>query len=445
MHTQVTCPNCQTPYTAEVHQVVDASKNPELKQRLLNGQLNVAVCPTCSMGGQMATALLFHDPAHELFMIHVPQELNLDHMERERLIGQLSQQAMNDLPAEERRAYMLQPQMMLSMQSFMEKVLETEGITPEMIARQRQQAELLGTLAQADKDVVTHLIKERADEIDETFFAMLQAYLDAASQANDNKQLLALTNLRAKLMVETPVGRKLEKQQMALHALNRDAKKQDGLTPAILLKHVLANQDDPETVDALIGAGRGALTYSFFSLLSGEIEKQDIAGKQAAVGKLTALRERLLKIYDSMQLESQRILSEADKTLQTMLSAPDREAAVLDNLQKVDEAFMYWLSAKIAEADQKEDVGLAQALNEIHAIILRQVESQFPPEVMLLNQLLEVESPTEREQVLKENPQLLSPNLLKMVEAVMAETQEAGQAELTNRLQAIKQMIEVRL
>jgi len=445
MLTQVTCPNCQTLYSAEVHQVVDAGRNPELKQRLLNGQLNIAVCPNCKMGGQMATALLFHDPAYELFMVHVPQELNLNHMERERLIGQLSQQAMDELPAEQRRAYMLQPQMMLSMQSFMEKVLETEGITPVMIARQRQQAELLRTLSQADKDVVTYLIEERADEMDETFFAMLQAYLDAASQANDNKQLVALTNLRARLMVHTPVGRKLEKQQMALHALNREAKKQDGLTPAMLLKHILANQDDLEIVDALVVAARGALTYSFFSLLSGEIEKQDIAGKKDVVGKLTALRTRLLKVYDSMQQESQRILSEADKTLQTMLSAPDKKAAVVANLERVDEAFMYLLSTRIAEADQKKDVAMAQALNEIHAIILNQVESQFPPEVMLLNQLLEMESPSEREMVLRDNPQLISANLLKMVEAVMAETQEAGQAELTTRLQVIKELIETRL
>ena len=51
MHTQLTCPQCGTPYSAEVHQVVDSKRTPELKQQLLNGQLNVAVCPQCGAGG----------------------------------------------------------------------------------------------------------------------------------------------------------------------------------------------------------------------------------------------------------------------------------------------------------------------------------------------------------------------------------------------------------
>ena len=50
---------------------------------------------------------------------------------------------------EKRRGYMLQPQTMLTMQSFMERVWGTEGVTPEMLARQQKQVELLRTLAMA--------------------------------------------------------------------------------------------------------------------------------------------------------------------------------------------------------------------------------------------------------------------------------------------------------
>ncbi len=130
---------------------------------------------------------------------------------------------------------MLQPVTMLTMQSFLERVLETEGITKEMIARQQKQAELLNTLITADADVVDYLLKERANEIDEVFFAMLRQYVEAASQMDESKQLVPLINLQAKLMTETDIGRRLEKQQIALHGLNRSAKEADGLTPAILL------------------------------------------------------------------------------------------------------------------------------------------------------------------------------------------------------------------
>ncbi|MEJ2747678.1 MAG: CpXC domain-containing protein [Anaerolineae bacterium] len=125
MYTQVTCPNCHTPYTAEIHQVIDSDETPQLKQQLLAGQLNIAVCPNCGAGGQMMTPMLFHDAEHEMFVIFMPQELNMGQVEREQFIGQMARQVMDGMPPEKRRAYMLQPQTVLTMQSFMEKVLET--------------------------------------------------------------------------------------------------------------------------------------------------------------------------------------------------------------------------------------------------------------------------------------------------------------------------------
>lgn len=445
MYTQVSCPSCQTPFTAEVHQVIDAARQPELKQRLLNGQLNVAVCPSCGMGGQMATALLFHDPAYEMFMVHVPQELSLNHVDQQHLIGQLAQEAMKELPAEQRRAYMLQPQMMLTMQSFMEKVLETEGITPEMIARQRKQAELLQKLATADKDVADFLIKERINEIDETFFAMLQSYVDAAAQMEESKQMVALTNLRARLMTSTPAGRRLEKQQMAMHALNRDAKKADGLSPELLLKHLLANKEDDGVVDALVAAARGALNYSFFSLLSQEIENSEAAGDQKQAKQLENMRSRLLQVYDAMQQESQRALDGAAETLKAIASAEDKAAAVAANMSKIDDAFMYLLSAQVAEADQKGDVAAVQLLNEVHTLIMKQLESQYPPEVILLNQMMEAASEAEQQQILEENSSLVSPSLITMLDNVIKEIDGEGQAELAVRLAAIKALVQSRL
>ena len=324
MYTQITCPNCQTPYTAEIHQVIDSDETPDLKQRLLAGQLNVAVCPNCGAGGQMMTPMLFHDAAHEMFVIFMPQEMNMGQMERERLIGQMARQVMDSMPSERRRAYMLQPQTVLTMQSFMEKVLETEGVTKEMIQRQQKQLELLQKLAKADKDVADYLLKERMGEIDETFFAMLQQYIDSAAQMQDNKQLINLTNLRAKLMTETEIGQEMERQQIALHALNREAKAQNGLSPELLLKHLLKHLDDEKIQMALVRAGQGALSYHFFQHLTEEIEAKEKAGEKTAVQQLTAMRQRLLKIYDDMQAQSKRLLDEADKTLQALLAAEDK-------------------------------------------------------------------------------------------------------------------------
>lgn len=445
MYTHVTCPQCGTPYTAEVHQVVDSKHTPQLKQMLLNGQLNVAVCPKCGAGGQMATLMLFHDAEYELFMVHVPQELHLNQVQREQMIGQLTKQVMDDLPPEERRAYMFQPQIMMNWQTFMEKVLETEGVTPEMIARQKKQSELLQTLMRADKDVQDVLLKERANEIDETFFAMLQQFVDMASQMQDNKQMVKLTNLRARLMTETAVGQRMEQQQMALHKLSREAKKQGGLTPAMLVNHIVANQAQPHVVDALVMAGQGALQYEFFSLFTAEIEKAEKAGDKAAVNRLTDLRADLLKLYEGMQQQSKNMMQAAMTTLNTLLAAPDKNQALAENAEQIDEAFMTVLVAKMHEADEKNDIVQFQALNEIHSLIYAQMERTLPPHVQLLNQLVRSESPEEQAQLLQENEQFVSDELIQLIDQVMEQAGERGQDDLNGRLQSVKSLILARL
>jgi hypothetical protein len=441
MYTQISCPNCGTNYTAEVHQVIDVGRNPELKAALLSGQLNVAVCPSCGASGQLASAMLYHDPANELFMVYVPQELNLDQVEREKYIGQLTREVIDNTPQEQRRAYMLQPMTMLTMQSFLEKVLETEGITKEMIERQQKQAELLNTLITADKDVADYLLKERAAEIDEVFFAMLRQYIEVASQANDNKQLVPLINLQARLMTETEIGRRLEKQQIALHALNRAAKAADGLTPAILLEQILKNQEDPEIVAALAQVGLPAMSYEFFTGLTNEIERQQLAGNEEAVERLSLMRTDLLKMQEEAQEQTRRVLGAAQETLEAILSAEDTRQALNANIDKLDDAFMYVLAAEVARAQEGDDAARLEKLNALRDLLVEEAESQTPPEVRLLNKLVRAETAEEMDQIAEDNLGLLSPDLVAVIDALQDQAHSTGQQELLDRLSAVKRLL----
>jgi hypothetical protein len=139
------------------------------------------------------------------------------------------------------------------------------------------------------------------------------------------------------------------------------------------------------------------------------------------------------------------MLETADNTLQTILSAPDKEAAIQENLDQIDDAFMYVLSARTAEAEEKGRTAEVQALNEVYDLILKQAEGELPPEIQLLNQLVRAETKAEQEQLLEENEELLSPQLLMIVDRVLEQAQDAGQNELNSRLQSVKSLIETRL
>ncbi len=438
MQTQLTCPNCGTPYMADIYQVIDAARQPQLKQMLLSGQLNVAVCPNCGAGGRVATPLLYHDPAHELFMVHVPQEMNLDQVQREEMIGRMVSQVVDQTPAEQRKGYMLQPQTVLTMQGFMEKVLETEGITPEMVARQQKQAELVDTLSKADKDVVDYLLKERGKEIDETFFAILRAQIDAAEQANDNQRMVKLVNLQAKLMTTTEVGRELERRQMALHALNREAQKAGGLSPELLLKHIIANKDDEVLVNTIAVAGQAALTYDFFAQLTDTIES---AGEPDAT-QLKKVRDDLLQLQQEMQEASQQMLAQANETLDAILAEDDVERAVLTQAGGIDEAFMHVLSARLMHAEQSNKVDEVAKLKQVEAVIMSLMQTDAPPELDFLNNLVQATTLEDRAALIEENKEMVSPDLTELIDALIEQSLSSGQADLAQRLGEIREQLE---
>ena len=219
MQTQIQCPQCGTPFVAEVQQIIDAQRTPQLKEMLLAGALNVAQCPQCGNTTRLASPIMYHDSEHEMLIVHVPMELGWSMTEQERQIGRMAKAITDSLPPEQFKAYLLQPKTIMTMQTFMEQVYGTEGITPEMINRQKDQAQLMQELVTADKLTQISLIQSKAELIDETFFAMLQSNLQMLEQnpaPEANKQFIKLTNLQARLFTSTEVGKKLEAQQLAL-------------------------------------------------------------------------------------------------------------------------------------------------------------------------------------------------------------------------------------
>ena len=436
MQSQVTCPQCSNPFTADIHQVIDTKKTPQLKQALLNGQLNLATCPSCGFSAQLQSMLLFHDPDYEIFMVHVPPQLNLDPDRREQMIGQMTQQVMAALPQEERRAYMFQPEIMLNFQTFMERVLETEGISKEMIALQKQQSELLKKLIGVDSDVADHLIQENMKLFDQSFFSMLQMFLDQAIQMNDSNSAAKISNLRAQLMTKTATGKEMERQQIALHKFNQAAKKQSGLTQQLLLDHLIINIDDIGIIDGLVATAQQGINYEFFALMTAEIEKREKAKDVTMSQKLTELRDRLVEFQKAMQAESQQMVAGANQVLEAVLAAPDKKQALADYMDKVDEAFMYVLSNRIEEAQKGKREEEFKALAEVQAILMVLVESQLPPEIQLLNQLVRAQTPEEQAQIMEANQQLLTPEIIGMMDRVIAQAQEAGQAEQEGAVEA---------
>jgi len=82
-----TCP-CGTTFAATIHQVVNVSLEPQLLYRLLEGTLNVAVCPNCGRKAESAHPFLYHDMRRSLFA-YVHPRADLPQVDREALLQHL--------------------------------------------------------------------------------------------------------------------------------------------------------------------------------------------------------------------------------------------------------------------------------------------------------------------------------------------------------------------
>ena len=208
--TQTTCPQCRQPVLVEVEQVFDMAKDPLAKQKILSNQANFFQCSACGYQGLLGIPIVYHDPEKELLLTFFPPDLNTPVNEQEKQIGPLIQRIMDNLPKEQRKAYLLQPKSMLTYQTLIEKILEADGITKEMLEDQQQRINLLERLLKTPADQRLDVINKEKDIIDINFFSILSRIIESAMAQGDEESQKPLLELQKLLFENTETGKTLK-------------------------------------------------------------------------------------------------------------------------------------------------------------------------------------------------------------------------------------------
>src|SRR5438552_3227602 len=79
----ITCENCAEEFKGTVWTAVHAGQDPELKELLLGGELNILMCPLCAHPAYQDHFVLYQEPAAELIAYIYPpsQEANREFLE----------------------------------------------------------------------------------------------------------------------------------------------------------------------------------------------------------------------------------------------------------------------------------------------------------------------------------------------------------------------------
>lgn len=430
---QMTCPRCHQPILADVEQLFDVGADPEAKQRFLSGNINIANCPNCGYQGPLSTPIVYHDPEKELLMTYFPPELGLPVNEQERLIGPLITQVVNRLPNEKRKAYLLRPQTMLTLQSMIERVLEGEGITQEMMEASQQRLNLLQRLLGATSaDVRAEIVKQEEKLVDERFFEILGRLIEASMAQGDQNSARALAGLQQELLPITEVGRKLQEQstevQAAVEALQNAS--QQGLTREKLLDLFVEAPNETRLV-TMVSMARSGLDYEFFQILSQRIEAAPPEEKE----KLEQLRDRLLQLTQEIDQRLQQQLEQSRAILNEILESENIEQATSQMLPELDDFFAEALRAELQQAQQSGNQERMAKLQKVVEVI--QSASAPPAEIALAEELMGSETEDQRRLIMEAHANEITPEFLQMLSSLLAQLEQQGQPEMAQRLQEV--------
>ncbi len=421
--TQVACPQCRQPILVEVQQIFDLAQDPLAKQKLLNGAVNVIHCPTCGYSGMLGTPIVYHDPEKELFLTFFPPESGVPLNEQERQLGPMINRVIDALPAEKRKAYILQPKSMLTYQTLIESVLEADGITKEMLEEQQKKIHLIQRLLTAPETELETIIEQEKELIDLSFFALYSRLLQSAVAQNDEESARQLDKVQKVLFEKTEVGKELYKSsqetQQAIKEL-QEAGKDGGLTREKLLDVVLNAKSDA-ALSAIVSLARNGMDYTFFQLLSQKID----AAKDKEKESLVTLRENLLNLTSELD---KRMQAEVDKTkelLESIVKAENIEAEAEKNLENITELFLHVVEDEIEKARKQGDLERIQKLERVMIVIRKAMEP--PQEVKLIEEMLAlVDKQDELEKFMDAHQESITPELVQLLNGILS---QAGNAQ----------------
>ncbi|MBE0686980.1 MAG: hypothetical protein IH585_13405 [Anaerolineaceae bacterium] len=437
--TQISCPRCRTPMTAEIQQLFDLNTDPEAKQKLMSGAANMIQCQACGYQGLYPTPIVYHDPEKEMLLTYFPPELGVSINEQEKMVGPLIKRVVNDLPMEKRKAYLFQAQSMLTYQTMMEKILEADGVTKEMLDEQQKKLQLIQRLlSTVSADSRKEIIKQEEALIDETFFSLLNRLVEATVAQGDKQSAQQLALFQQELLQETKVGQeiqeKMKSSQKAMEDLQEAAKA--GLTREKLLD-LFIDAPDEIYINTLISMVRTGLDYEFFQILSQKIETASDSEQKT---KLSSLRDFLVEVTRQIDAQIQEEKQHARETLNKILAEVNIEVGLEKFGNELNDFFVEAVKEGLQDARKAADLDKISKLGQLNSII--EEASKPPAEIQFVETLLQAPDSESIKTLLNEKPEVINDEFLQLLANLINQTEQQGnQQALVGKLKEIQKVV----
>jgi len=415
---QTSCPNCQQPIVAEIQQVIDGGKNPQQKELILSGGLNLAQCQVCGFQGQLPVPMIYHDAEKEILFTFSPPDIGKTMEEKEGALAPLLKKIIDNLEPAKRKGYLFQPKDMLTMNSLIKNILIEDGITEEMIESQQEKVKLLDSLFAQEGQELTETIKKNNDRIDREFFALFAEIAQRIINSQDEKAIAKIQSIQEILMIETDVGKEIMTETQEIQAASKSLESLGkNLTRSSLLELVI-KAPTSERVKALTSIARPAMDYEFFQMFTEKIEKSAEELRSDLVEK----RNLMLKLTQEIDQQMNERINATKEMINFIIEEESLEESLIKNIDQIDQYFVQTLSSELELAIKEKQ---AERKDKLENLLQKIQELTTPPEVKIIEQLLSVAADkSELENLLEKMKDKINPQFVDYMTSIISNFEE---------------------
>jgi thioredoxin-like negative regulator of GroEL len=192
-----------------------------------------------------------------------------------------------------------------------------------------------------------------------------------------------------------------------------------GLTREKLLDFVLEAQSDAR-IRAYVSLARGGMDYVFFQTLTEKIDKA--TGEEKA--RLESIREKTLAFVAEVDKQLEARFKQVQDFIESLLEQEDVEKATRENIDGFSQDSVEVVNQLLKQASDKNDYARMGKLQKMVQVL--QEASAPPPEIALVEQLLQAPDDAAVEQMLKDNDEMVNQQFLDALSGLVTQMESQG-------------------
>ncbi|MGD8752654.1 MAG: hypothetical protein PVG14_14585, partial [Anaerolineales bacterium] len=310
-------------------------------------------------------------------------------------------------------------------QGLIERILEADGITKEMIQAQEDRLNLLRRLMTASsEDARKTIIEAQEDLIDADLFNLLARLGETASASGDQTSAKQLQQVQDFLLENSTYGQSLKEQVNEIEAVANELRNIGKELDRDKLLDLITKSQNESRLKAYVQLARPLIDYSFFQMLTEKIDRARGKGRK----RLIDIREILLELTHEIdqQVEARSRISQ--ENLEAILGEDDVTQAMQQNLAVVDDFFIQTLESQLAQARKAGDLERSSKLQQMMEVIKN--ASTPPPEIALIDDLIALADDEEAlSAALANRKDEVTPQLLEILTSLIAQLQASSEQD----------------